>query len=241
VDKVPSFDVGDAARHSSSPLAAMQPQSHCSNSVPRLACALAVFLTLAGCSTTGGTVGGLFPAPKFLKGTIENDTYRSPDGLFQVGCPQPKDSYEYKYMAVKELYGAKGDYVSFGPAAYDISIYRVNVTGRTDDRGVAVSFEQVAELGVQAFSATLEKTYGVPFVSQAHEKSVVNGLPALTWTFTQTLPGQRARGAAEVLTHEVAAVDAGNNTALLWVQTPSSCYHCEGKAKAFINSFHMAR
>jgi hypothetical protein len=48
-------------------------------------------------------VGGLFPAPKFLKGTIENDTYRSPDGLFQVGCPQPKDSYEYKYMAVKEL------------------------------------------------------------------------------------------------------------------------------------------
>jgi hypothetical protein len=117
----------------------------------------------------------------------------------------------------------------------------VNVTGRTDDRGVTVSFEQVAELGVQAFSATLEKTYGVPLVSQAHGKSVVNGLPALTWTFAQTLPGQRARGAAEVLTHEVAAVDAGNNTALLWVQTPSSCYHCEGKAKAFINSFHMAR
>jgi len=213
--------------------------SCCSNPVRRLACALAVFLTLTGCSTTGGTVGGLFPAPKFLKGTIENDTYRSPDGLFEVGCPQPKGSYEYRYMAVKELYDPKGDYVSFGPAATDISIYRVNVTGRTDDRGVTVPFEQTAELSVQAFSTTLEKTYGVPLVSQAHERSVVNGLPALTWTFTQTLPGQRTR-APEVLTHEVAAVDAGNNTALLWVQKPSSCYHCEGKAMAFIKSFRTA-
>jgi hypothetical protein len=221
-------------------LAAMQPQSLCLNSVPRLVRAVALLLTLAGCSTTGGTVGGLLPAPKMLKGTIENDTYRAPDGLFQVGCPQPKGSYEYKYMAVKELYGPKGDYVSFGPAAFDQSIYRVNITGRTDDRGATVPFEQAAELAVQAFSATLEKTYGAPLVSQAHEKSVVNGLPALTWTLTQTLPGQRARGAAGVLTHEVAALDAGINIAILWVQTPSSCRQCAGKATTFINSFQMS-
>src|SRR5206468_900185 len=86
---------------------------------PRLMRAVALVLALAGCSTTGGTVGGLLPAPKMLKGTIETDTYRAPDGLFQVGCPQPKGSHEYKYMAVKELYGPKGDYVSFGPAAFD--------------------------------------------------------------------------------------------------------------------------
>ena len=67
-------------------------------------------------------MGGLFPAPKMLKGTIQNDTYTARDGLFQVGCPQAKGSYEYTYIAVKESYGPKGDYVSFGPAAYDQSI-----------------------------------------------------------------------------------------------------------------------
>jgi hypothetical protein len=173
-----------------------------------------------------------------LKGTIENNTYRAPDGRFQIACPQPKDSYEYKYMAVKEVYGPKGDYVSFGPAAYDQSIYRVNITGRTDDGGTTVSFEQAADLGVQAFSATLEKTYGAPLVAQAHGKSVVNGLPALTWTFVQTLPGPAARG-PETLTHNVAALDAGGNFALLWVQTPSSCRGCAGKAMTFIDSFQM--
>ena len=174
-----------------------------------------------------------------LKGTIENDIYKSRDGLFQVGCPQPKGSYEYTYMAVKELYGPKGDYVSFGPAAYDVSIYRVNITGRTDDRGVTTPFAQAAELIVQEFSATLEKSYGAPVVPQAHEQSVVNGLPALTWTFTQTLSGSGARGAANVVTHEVAAMDAGINFAVLWVEIPPSCWHCAGKAATFINSFKM--
>jgi hypothetical protein len=176
-----------------------------------------------------------------LKGTIENDTYRAPDGRFQVGCPQPTNSYEYKYMAVKEVYGPKGDYVSFGPAAYDQSIYRVNITGRTDDRGATVPFEEAAEIGVKAFSESLETAHAATLVLQAHGKSVVDGMPALTWTFTQAVPGQGAHGIAETLTHEVAAVDAGNNIALLWVQTPSSCFRCAGKATTFINSFQTKR
>jgi hypothetical protein len=176
-----------------------------------------------------------------LKGTIENDVYRAPDGRFKVGCPQPRNSYEYKYMAVKEVYGPKGDYVSFGPAAYDQSIYRVNITGRTDDRGATVPFEEAAELGVKEFSANLERAYAVPLVLQAHDKSVLDGMPALTWTFTQVVSGHGAHGAAEILTHEVAAVDAGNNIALLWVQTPSSCFRCAGKATTFINSFQTTR
>jgi hypothetical protein len=220
----------------------MQSLSLCLNSVPRFARAVTLLLTLAACSTTGGTVGGLFPAPKMLKGTIQNDTYRARDGLFQVGCPQPKGSYEYTYMAVKESYTPKGDYVSFGPAAYDQSIYRVNVTGRTDEQGTTVPFEQAAQLGVQTFEGVLEKGYGVPLTLRAHGKALVNGLSALTWTFTQAIPARTgSSGTGEVLTHEVAAVDAGQNIALLWVQTPSSCpmWVCEGKAARFINSLQM--
>ena len=120
----------------------------------------------------------------------------------------------------------------------------MNITGRTDDQGVTVPFEQAAQLGVQAFQGVLEKSYGVPLTPQAHGKAVVNGLPALAWTFTQAMPartGFSSSSTGEVLTHEVAAVDVGQNIALLWVQTPSSCPMgmCKGKAEKFINSFQI--
>jgi len=61
---------------------------------------IAAVVVLAGCSTTGGTIGGLLPAPKFLKGEIVNNIYRSPDGSFSVGVPHKEGSYEFKYMQV---------------------------------------------------------------------------------------------------------------------------------------------
>lgn len=69
---------------------------------------LAVFFALAtglvGCDSTGGTIGGLIPAPKLLKGSVAGDTYTSPDHAFQVQIPYPPslDDYQWKYAKVTE-------------------------------------------------------------------------------------------------------------------------------------------
>ena len=91
---------------------------------------IVVLAALAGCATTGGDIGGLFPAPKFLKGTIRNNIYTTSDGSLSVAIPHKEGSYEYQYMQVKEQYSPQGDYISFGPAALDKSIYRVETSKR---------------------------------------------------------------------------------------------------------------
>lgn len=87
---------------------------------------------LAGC--TGGTIGGLFPAPKLLQGSIDGDYYISRDGIFKVQLPHPpsmsgSESYEWSYTKVNEIYqlNESGDRAVlgavFGPAAFDLNLY----------------------------------------------------------------------------------------------------------------------
>lgn len=86
---------------------------------------ICLFWLTACSSSTGGTIGGLFPAPKFTEGEIKNNHYVSLDGDFSIGLPHQESSYEYRYMEMKEQYGEESEYVSFGPAAMDGSIYRL--------------------------------------------------------------------------------------------------------------------
>lgn len=84
---------------------------------------------IQGCESTGGIIGGLFPAPKFLKGDITNNIYTSKEKKFSIQVPHKEGSYEYTYLNIKEQYNEHGTYISFGPAAFDKSIYR-RVRGR---------------------------------------------------------------------------------------------------------------
>jgi len=82
----------------------------------------------------GGTVGGLFPAPKILSGDVSGDYYTSKYDAFKVQIPHPpsksqKDSYEWKYTRVEEIdqvdpTGTKAVVGAvFGPGAYDQNLY----------------------------------------------------------------------------------------------------------------------
>ena len=210
----------------------------------RSASMAALLALVSGCMSTGGTLGGLFPMPKVLKGSIVNNVYLAKDAAFRVASPQDAGSYEYKYMAVKETYDAGLAYVSFGPAAFDQSIYRVNVTGTINETGVAQPFETVAVQATAAFRAELEKSLGTPLEETDKGTSVVNGRNALSWTYIQSVPSRtRVQGssAADTLIHNVMAIDGGNLMALLWVQTPASCHECDGKAVKFVSSFEFAK
>ena len=89
----------------------------------RIAIAVVLFLTIAGCSSTGGTIGGLLPAPKAVKGKVEGTLYTAPDNSFRVATPY-SDPYEWKYAEVREdRDGNNVTWVIFGPAAFDKNIY----------------------------------------------------------------------------------------------------------------------
>lgn len=89
----------------------------------RIFLALVMAISLTGC--TGGTIGGLLPAPKFLKGSVENNTYTAPDKSFKVSLPY-KDPYEWQYAQVKEERDNEDvTWVIFGPAAFDKNLYHV--------------------------------------------------------------------------------------------------------------------
>lgn len=64
---------------------------------------LLLILGLTACSTTGGVLPftGL-PLPKILRGKIENNIYIAADRGFSVAVPHAQDSYEYRYMSIKE-------------------------------------------------------------------------------------------------------------------------------------------
>jgi hypothetical protein len=109
-----------------------------------IALAASLLVLFAGCSTTGGDILGLFPAPKILKGSIDNNVYTSKDKLFSIAIPHKQGSYEYKYMQVKEEYTPHNDYVSFGPAAFDQSIFRVNFTMRATPGSLQPGFDDIA-------------------------------------------------------------------------------------------------
>lgn len=208
-------------------------------------CTVVLFvLGVAGCSSSGGTLGGLIPLPKNLQGSIVNNIYVAQDGTFRVMSPHEKGSNEYTYMAVKEKYSPMGDYVSFGPAAFDQSIYRVNFTGTADAQGVAMPFETAAEKVISSVRGVLEQGYGTEMIEKEKGSTTVNGRNALSWTYVQSLPARatiQGQTSADTLTHTVVAIDNGSSIAVLWVQTPASCGGCEGRAKLFINSFEFAK
>lgn len=84
-----------------------------------------VFL-LSACS--GGTIGGLIPAPKYFIGSVEGNYYYSMDRAFKVELPHPPsaskdDKYEWTYTKFNEFNDKQMVGIIFGPAAFDRNLY----------------------------------------------------------------------------------------------------------------------
>jgi len=179
-----------------------------------------VCLVLAGCETTGGTIGGLFPSPKFLKGEIKNGTYTAQDKSFSVAIPHKEGTEEYRHMQVKEQGNEFGAYVSFGPSALDQSIYRVEIARRIAAGSEKVQFDEVAPKIVEGFKAQLKSGYGSELKERAARQELLKGKKAYYYQFTQLVPAGKLSNKPETLTHEAYVIDFGKGAAIVWVQKP---------------------
>lgn len=201
---------------------------------------VAAVFSLVGCSTTGGTIGGLFPAPKFLKGEIKNDIYTAQDKSFSVVVPHKKGSYEYTYMQVKEQYSEYGAYVSFGPAAVDQSIYRIETAKRVTPGSQSIKFDDVAPKIVEGYKDQLQKGYGtVPQEAESRQETI-NGRKAYFWKLTQVVPaGKYISNKAATFTHDVYVIDFEKGAAIVWVQIPETTKKAAIESRTFAESVAM--
>jgi len=200
------------------------------------AAALAASAALAACTSFGA-----MPTPKHLSGSVADDRYTSQDGSFSVALPHPQDSDEYTYMQVKEMVQEGGLYVSFGPAAFDQTIWRLEVAPAPDPETLASVFDTAFEAEIANYRRQIEAAGKAPLQFESEGHDAVAGHPSRQRTFTQVVPaGIVISDAPATLTHEALAVDMQQALVFVWVQRPEDA-HMQGSmsARAFAESVRL--
>jgi len=191
------------------------------------AATLAAVIALGGCSSVGP-----MPTSKELSGSIANDRYIAQDGSFSVALPHPEDSHEFVYMQVKEMAQAGGLYVSFGPAAYDQTIWRLEVAPAPDPETLASVFDTAFEAEIANYRRQIETAGKAPLQFESEGHDAVAGHRSRQRIFTQVVPaGIVMTDEPATLTHEVLAVDMQRALVFVWVQRPDDG-HVEGSMSA---------
>lgn len=208
---------------------------------------------LSGCSSTGGIVGGLVPAPKILKGKVESSVYHAADGSFVVNTPAPEHSYEYTYMEVKEQYLKTGAYVSFHSSAAPYELYRVEIGKQLDKSKPSLKFEYLVDALLKNYKQQL-LAYGSEAIEQRRVETSLDGKRAMFVILKQHMPSKSSyQGTAGGYTahHIMYILESPNGGGgSVWVQWPHECDACDHgsesdvlltheKIKSFIQSFRM--
>lgn len=181
---------------------------------------LSITLLLTGCAN------GFFPPMNALNGQLVQDRYTQkigsqPNlGRFSIQIPHQPDSYEYRYMQTNEEIGDDYTYVSFGPAALDGTIYRVNV-GLRDP----VPFKVFSQWVLNRLKKMAENTEHQKMKKVYEENVRVQGQPAVFAVYTQHIPGHTDialhNRASVTYTHAIYYVDYGQYGVIFWIQTNS--------------------
>jgi hypothetical protein len=159
-----------------------------------------------------------------IKGQIQNSIYTAKNNMFSIAIPHKEWSYEYLYMHIKEeFHDGQTSYVSFGPAAFNQSIYRVGFYRMESNE----SLDKVTEKLVENYSSQLESSYQTKLtIRSALAKCTINGKDAYYGAFTQQIPSgiRLIQGKMEPLNmmyrHEVYVIDFAANKAIVRVQLP---------------------
>lgn len=151
---------------------------------------LAVVLAacVAGCSSTGGAIGGLIPAPKFTKGTLSDGVYTAKDKSFSVAVPFAPGSQGYTYMEIVEKYDAGESQVVFSSSVHPAEVYRVATFADVKPA------ERLPEGTVATYRKDLEASYGTPFREEKTTPQLIDGILAISHRFSQTIPERSADG-----------------------------------------------
>lgn len=166
-------------------------------------------INLAGCG------------PMLLKGEINDNTYTAKNSLFSINIPHENNSYEFKYMKVKEQYDINQAYISFGPAAFNQSIYRVEFTLKPSNTTKTVNIDDAAPKVIEAYKKQLFEGYGSELIKKETEKLKINNYDAYYFSFTQNVPaGKYMSNSASIFNHYAYVIDYDIGAAIIWVQVP---------------------
>lgn len=204
-------------------------------------CSLLVSTVLSGCSSTGGTIGGLLPAPKFTKGELTDGIYTAKDKSFSVASPFDKDSYEYTYMAIAEKYGAIENSIQFSSSAAPAEVYRISIFKNTRED------ENLEQVALNGYRSQFENMYASPFQIEASQEVNVRDKSLVLNTFSQHIPRRGSLGktvqAMDVL-HSCLYFENGVNAAFACVNRiapgkKGSSKDSEGRLIDFFKSIEL--
>ncbi|MGY0216345.1 hypothetical protein ACWJJH_03030 [Endozoicomonadaceae bacterium StTr2] len=196
---------------------------------------------LAGCSSTGGTIGGMIPAPKFTRGDFKNSQYTAKDNSFKVDSPFKSASYAERYMEIAESYQAGEIQVAFSSSAAPAEVYRVRVFDNVQNE------EGFQSLLLERSAANYEQSYGTA-LKQINSGSLnINGLKVDTTTFRQKIP-ERSEGLRRLegfdTLHSAFYMKKGNKIAFIWINRMPPGQEimtsgAEARIEAFVRSFEL--
>lgn len=177
-------------------------------------------------SQTGGDIAGLVPAPKFLKGAIKDNDYIFPKKDFRISVPHKEGTYEFSYMQVKEQEGELSTYVSFGPAALDRKIFRVEASKILNPSAPRPNIEAMADQAFPSYVAQIERAYETPVERVVIKQTEVKGIKAMFGLYRQQIkPRTRLFApniAGETRMHALYLIDYGTYGAFFWVEVPNT-------------------
>jgi hypothetical protein len=153
-----------------------------------LVLALAVIACAAGCRSTGGTIGGLVPAPKATKGTLSDGRYTAQDKSFSVAVPFPPGSPGHSVMAIVEKGDARESLVVFSSSAHPAEVYRVATFADVKPAG------RLPEASLAACRKELETSSRAPLRAEKATPALIDGVLATSHRFSQTIPERTVDG-----------------------------------------------
>lgn len=138
--------------------------------------------------------------------------------------PHKQGSYEYRYMQVKEESDGTGAYVSFGPAAMDVGIYRVAIYKRVSKSGKVLDLDGFAPQAVEGYKKQFEADGG-SIQELSNDQTLMAGHMARHKVWQQIVPaGSHAGGfsnAATTYLYDVYVIHFNDAVAIVCVQTAS--------------------
>lgn len=182
------------------------------------------FSGYAGNDHTGGTIGGLIPAPKVIEGQIENGIYTSSENEFSIDIPNWNEKYEYRYMQIKEQFFNTGQYLSFGPAVLNRTIYRLEFVRKLSRESYEIELESVKDQIFDGYIAQIENAYGSKAKLISERRGVFNSKNSFSRVYKQHTPEKKKLFSADVAEdlryHAIDIVDFGSYSAIFWVEIP---------------------
>jgi hypothetical protein len=202
---------------------------------------LSITLLLLGCTSTGGIIGGLIPAPKLTKGTLSDGLYIAQDESFSVKSPFEKDSYEYTYMEIAENYSKSENNIQFSTSAAPAEVYRVNIFKNVS------SEENLDQATFAQYRQKFEDAYHTPFENEQSESITISGILVVLNTYSQHIPERSSLGQSahelDVL-HSCFYLEKNRNSAFVCVnriapEKQGGSQEAEGRVLKFIKSFKI--